>query len=426
MSTEQTTLKELRLRRFGKWFITPVYAVGSGMITTVAVSGLSFLAALALPWLIPILLVIFLTETLVNIYLFKNSVPDTLVDVFVNDIFSGLSFRQKILLGIGLFLALAAGMTLAGLAHTSALVAIGAIFTLLAIAAPPVAGMVIASILAVVAFFAFSSLLAKWISLAITNEFHKEIARFFKEIFKRDPEKPLAQQILENFFKLLFTFSIIAITIVGTIATLGTMQKGLVSFLAQIPNANLLACKISSSIIAYALTGVARLPWVLSSVCTVFANLGKSLGRMIFRAVAHVIGKPSLPIAGSSSEGKIKSPENNKMEILSSFVKIMAIIVHGVSFGALAKSGGGEVLNNVMNNLKFPDAIQGLGPELAYGCGSTMSVGIGGKALFFSTPDKAASTQQPTAKNSLTDENGVTEQLSPEPQNHKSELMTSG
>jgi hypothetical protein len=401
MSTEQTSLKERRLRRFGKWFITPVYAIGSGVITTVAVSGLSVLAGLALPWVIPILLGIFLAETLVNIYLFKNSVPRTLVDVFVNNIFSGQSFRKKILLGIGLFLALAGGVTLAGLAYTSALVAIGAIFTLLAIAAPPVAGIVIAGFLAIVAFFAFSSLLANWISMAVNKEFfRKEIADFFKEIFNREG-KTRTQHILENFFKLLFTFSIIAITIVGTIATLGTMQKGLVSFLAQIPNANLLACKISSSIIAYALTGAARLPWVLSSVCSVFVNMGKSLGRMIFRAVALVIGKPLLSMAGSNSEEKIKSTESNK-EILSSFVKMMAVIVHGVSFGALAQSGGGEVLNNVMNNLKFPDAIQGLGGEIAYGCGGIMAAGIGGKPLFFPTPDKTTNTQQPT-----TPENGV-------------------
>ena len=260
------TLKERRLRIFGKWFITPIYAIGHGLITTVAASGVVWLASLTLPWLIPILIAIFLAETLVSIYLFKDSVPETLVNIFLHNIFEGLSRPKQILLAMGLISAAGGGVALAALVYTSGMNAFTSILALFSISAPPVVLMITAGFLAAVAFFALSSLLIKWIRYAIKNDIHKKIAEFFQEILVRDPKKLLAQQILEGVFKLLFVFGIIAITVIGTIATLGTMQKGLFAFLALIPSANLLACKISSIIIAYALMGSSRLPWILQTI----------------------------------------------------------------------------------------------------------------------------------------------------------------
>lgn len=269
-------MSEQRLRLFGQWFVTPTFAIGSGLITAVAFSSISIIAGLALPWLIPTLALVFLAESAISIYLFKNSVPETLVAIFIESIFADLTPLKKAILGLGIFSAFGGGLALGALTYTSGVTAISAVLGLLSISCPPI-GIAVAALLGIVGFIAFSSLLIKWIAKAVKTDIHLQIINYFKNILIRDMNKPLAQQILEGVFKLTFTFAIFALTIIGTIATLATMQKGLIQFLSLIPNANLLAVKIASGIISYGLMGGARLPWALSSVCSVFHLLDKHL-----------------------------------------------------------------------------------------------------------------------------------------------------
>ena len=358
------TPKERWLRIFGRWFITPIYAIGHGLITTVAASGIVWLASLALPWLIPILIAVFLAETLVSIYLFKDSVPETLINIFLHNIFEGLSRPKQVLLAMGLISAAGAGVALAALVYTSGMSAFTSALAFLGISAPPVALIITAGFLAFVAFFALFSLLTKWIRYAIKNDIHEKIAEFFQELFIRDPQKLLAQQILENVFKLVFVFGIMAITIVGTIATLGTMQKGLFAFLSLIPSANLLACKISSIIIAYALMGSSRLPWILQTICSISAKIGEYVGYGIFRAglfiaiTLDLLSESETTLMSEEIEKETKSTEKSWAEstplekvlfVLGCAIKVLAALIHGFSFGALAQSGGGEVIGSVLN-----------------------------------------------------------------------------
>lgn len=148
-----------RLKGFGKWFITPFYAIGSAIITTVAISLLPWISALSLPLLIFILTSVFLAESTVTIYQLKDAVPDTLIGLFgAKDIFNHLTRNQKILLGLGIFSALGSGLALAALTYTSGITAIAAVLGLFSIAFPPV-GIGLAGGLALVAFIALSVLL---------------------------------------------------------------------------------------------------------------------------------------------------------------------------------------------------------------------------------------------------------------------------
>lgn len=380
MLTFKTITLEKALRGIGKWIITPFFAVGSGVITTVATSTFPFLYSLALPWLIPILATIFLAETAVSIYLFKEAVPETLTGLFVHNIFKDLSAAKKILLGLGLFSALGGGLALGALSYMSGITAIASAATLLSVAVPPV-GLAVVALIAVVGFIAYASLLTKWIASAIKNDVHKQVFNYFKEIFTRDQAKPLAQQVLEGFFKLFFTTSILLITVVGTIATLGTLQKGLGAFFSLIPKANLFATQLSSSIITYGLMGVARLPWALQSVCTVFSDLGESLGRTIFRglyACARVIGV--------SMQEPVISKKNNDETGMSMAAKIFAVLVHGFSFGAIAKSGGGAVLSQTMTKMNIPLSpaiIEKTGQIASLTSGGSMAMGLSAFAFFY-------------------------------------------
>lgn len=404
------TLKELWLRRFGKWVIVSGYSIGTGIITAVAASSLAFLSALALPWLIPILIAIFLAETFVCIYLLKDAVPDTLVDLLLNNPFADLSRPKQILLGLGLFSALGAGVAMGGLTYVATATTIASIFAVMSVAAPPVALILIGSVFALIAFFAATTLLFKWISIAIKKDFHLQILEFFKEIFTRDENKLLAQQILEGTFKLLFTFAIIAITIVGTIATLGSMNKGLMTFLTLIPNANILACKIASAIIAYALMGISRMPWALRSVCVVFSKLGEMVGYGIFRigsfmaAILDIHALPTAeplsletePLSVQTETQATKTSLTDKIYLVASYIaKFLATLVHGFCLGALAQDGGAEVLSDAMTDLHFPlapDAIQETGETTAILTGVIMSAALGAAAFF---PPPPPSPQPP-------------------------------
>lgn len=378
---------ETRLRRFGRWFIAPFYAIGSGVITTVAFAGIAVIASLPLWWLIPILAGVFLAETAVSIFLFKDPVPNTLVALFINGIFTGLSPIKKIILGFGIFAALGGGLALGALTYTSGVVAMGAVLGLASLSFPPFA-IAFAAVLAVVAFVAFTGLLVDWIKKAIEKDIHLVIIDFFKKIFTRDESKSLTQQILEGSFKLFFTLAIVAITVIGTIATLGTMHKGLIKFLSLIPNANMLAVKISGGIIAYALMGIARLPFIMQSVCSVFSFLGEKLGLGIYRAgcaIGNALGLYSPPAAPEEISVNENTQSSSLKSIGIALLKGSAVLVHGVAFGALAKSGGGEVISDIMTDMHIPldpVTIDTAGQVTSMVTGGMMAGGVGGFSLF--------------------------------------------
>jgi hypothetical protein len=388
-----TTNLEKKLKFFGRWIVTPFYAIGSGTLTTVAVSSLSFIAGLALPYLIPILAVIFLAETIVSIYFFKDSVPETLSNLFVTNIFKNLSPIKRILLGIGLFSALGAGLSLGALTFTSGTVAVAAILGLASLSCPPV-GMAIAGILALVGFIAITSLFIKWISNAIKNDIHKQIAAFFKTQFTRDRDKYLVQQILEVGFKFLFTSVFILLATVGTIATLGTMNKGLTTFLALIPNANLLAVKISGGIISYGLMGIARLPFVLHSLCSLTTKLGETVGKALFKAgqtLAIKLGIYHPPHMGDETNNPQEETHIDTKKVFGSIGKLIVIMAHSVSFGVLAKTGGGAVLSNIITDSKIPLPPGAIGPIGEYGSmvsAGTISACLGTFTLFKPKPSE--------------------------------------
>lgn len=381
------------LRKFGKWVVTPFYAIGSSVITTVAVSALPWLAGLALPILIPILAAAFLAEGAVAAYLFKDSVPETLIAVFgARNIFKGLSTKQKIVLGLGMFAALGGGLSLAALTYTSGVTAIAAVLGLCSVAFPPI-GIAVAGVLAVVAFVALSSLFVKWIAHAIKTDIHKQVAEFFKKIFTRDPSISLAQQALEGFFKVFFTVSIVAITIVGTIATLGTMQKGLTAFLGLIPSANQLACQVAAGIIAFGLMGSARLPLVMQSVCTVFSKIGEFVGNSIYKAGAGLGLFPPVkpqPALVDAANIAAKPSENKKSgSWFSTIAKVSAVLLHGISFGALAKSGGAAVITDIVKETHISTTTStavDIGQTASMVSGGLMAGGIAGFTLFLPKP----------------------------------------
>lgn len=385
ISKNEISTHEKRIRRFGRWFVTPLFAVGSAMITTVAVSSLSFIAALAFPWLLPLLAAIFIAETAISVYLFKDSVPDTLTEIFIHNIFKNLSPIKKVLLGLGLFCAVGAGLCIASITYTSGITAVAATLGIFSLAFPPL-GIAIAGLLAVVGFISISGLFIRWISNAIKKDIHLQIANYFKRMFTRDPRKLLAQQVLEVGFKLLFTTAIIALTAVGTIATLGTMRGALMKFLSLIPQANLFAIKISSAIISYGLMGIARLPWALQSVCSVASTIGEFVGKKIFQLgskIATAFGKnqPS-PCAVKQEEEHTIEPK----QVVSTIAKISAVIIHGFSFGALARMGGGQELSHLISDLNLPISpadIDQTGQLASMVTGGAMAGGVGAFALFF-------------------------------------------
>jgi hypothetical protein len=340
--------REQRLRQFGKWVVSPFFSLGSAIITTVAIGSLPFIAGLALPWLLLILGIAFATELGVSLYTFKTAVPNTLVEVFAQNIFKELTPAKKIILGLGIFSALGGGLAIGALTYLSGITAFSALLSLLSLSFPPL-GIALAATLALAGFIAVSSLFINRLASAIKNDLHKKIVPFFKKIFTRDHSKAFTQQVLEGSFKLLFIVGIIGVIAIGTIATLGTMHKALGQLLTLIPNANAVAVKISSGLITYALFGLARLPLILQSVCEVFSQLGEALGRSLFklgRKVATLTGlvKPQTPVV-------VEEESDNKLS-LTSAVKTTALLINAVSSAALARNGGGQVVTEVLS--KFP------------------------------------------------------------------------
>lgn len=374
---------------FGKFFVTPIFAVGSGIITTVSVSLLSFVAALPLVWLVILLSAVFISETIISIYLFKKSVPETLISVFSNrDIFKGLSTHKKILLALGMFSALGGGLALGALTYTSGVVAINTVLDLMGLSFLHVS-IGLSAILALVGFIAFSSLLIKWISVAIKNDAHKKMIAFFKETTEQDATKTNAQRVLEKSFKTVFVVVVVLVTVVGTIATLGTMQKGLIATFLLVPEANPSAAVVTAGVIAFGLMGVARLPWALQSVCGFFAKMGESVGYYIYKAGCRICGisteQASLPENQPKQESQVAKP-------LTSMGKISAVLIHGFSFGAIAKNGGGEVIRNLLMDTHLVTsytAAENIGQIASLSAGALMAIGIGGFTLFLASEKKS-------------------------------------
>lgn len=389
MQTRNLSYSENLLRKFGKLFITPIFSIGSGIITAVAVSALPFLVTLSLPWLIILLGAVFISETIVSIYLFKDSVPETLSSIFVTkNIFNNLSPRKKGLMGLGIFSALGGGFAVGALTYSSATAAISAILGLFSIACPPL-GIAIAGVLGLVGLVAFTGLLVKWIDHAIRSDIHIRFINFFKETFTRNLEKPLSQQVLESFFKLLFVGTIVAVTVIGTVATLGTMQKGLTMFLSLIPKANQLAVMLASGLIAYLLMGAARLPWALQSACVAFARIGEKIGYGMY-CLAGIFMQCAFSAAPSKKN--IPAVQNEKGETwLGSLAKISAVLIHGFSFGAIAKSGGGQVLSDLQMDMHLAQSVVSanqVGQTASLISGGVMAGAIGAFTLFFKPAPK--------------------------------------
>lgn len=367
------------LKFFGKWIVTPLFAIGSSIITTIAVSSLPAFAGFSIPLMMAILAATFLAEVMFNIYLFKDSVPETLLELSSGNIFRNQSSLKKIMLGLGIFCALGGGLSLGALTYISGVTAFTAVLGLLSLSVPFLA-MTSAALLAVMGLFAITGLFIKWIGHAIKNDLHKQIPSFFTEIFTRDLRKHIAQQILEGVFKLLFTGIFIALTVVGSIAILGTMQKGLYNFLSLIPKANVLAVKIASGVISYGLMGIARTPWVLQSLCNVSYVIGDWTGKKIYGGIVAITKlfkkEQQLPNVYDNSN-------HTEEGAISSIVKITAVLVHGFCFGALAKSGGGNVLASVLKTFKVPSSsASDLGQTAALVSGGMVAVGTSTFAFF--------------------------------------------
>jgi hypothetical protein len=395
LTTINPTTREKHLHYFGKWIVTPLFSIGSGIISTVATSGLSIVASISQPWLSLFLTSVFLAETTVWIYLFKESVPETLITIFAKNMFSGLSNLKKALIAFGLFCSLGGGFALGGLTYMSGIKAITAMLNLISVSLPLITS-ITASILGVFGFIAISSLFAKWISSSIINNSHLQIKQFFNDLFTRDENKLLSQQLFEGFFKLLFISVMIGLTIIGTIATLGTVQKGLNAFLNLAPRANQATTRIASSIIAYGMMGIARLPLAIQSVSVVAANLGEKIGYALFRigstvtqtlGISHPLPAPALALTLPLQQETL----------LSTTAKIGALGIHGFSFGALAESGGSAVLSDVMTALDFPltpESIKTVGHVAAMASGGAMSVGIAAFSFFYKLPKTQERPQQ--------------------------------
>lgn len=410
------TKKERYLRIFAKWFISPIFALGSGVVIAVAASGLPFIATLALPWTICILSSIFIAETLIYFYFLKDSVPDTLVDIFIKDTFDGLTPIKKFLLALGLIVALGGAFAQAGLTFTSTTTALTAIFGLFGATAPPALAFIVSLFLAAIGFIAIYGVLVKWISKAIREDAHLKFWNFLKEIFTRDLEKPLLQQVLEGIFKLLFTSIIVTLTLIGTIAVVGTMYDGLYSALESIPHASLYACEITGIISAYVFMGSSRLAWVLQSTCSVFSTLGELCGRMIFNAIDSINKILNSQSANDEAPNEVqldnsqpkdndigqKTPTNPQITeqntestkeeetcvdkvlfFLTSLGNLLICLIHGVSYGALAESGGGELWDEIMTKMHVPlepEVMQEVANEMALWAGTGMALGIGAQA----------------------------------------------
>jgi len=394
---------ERRLRRFGKWLVSPFFSIGSGVISTVAVSSLGFVAALSLPWTLLLLGFVFLAETAVSIYLFKDSVPDTFVELFIKNPFNGLSSRKKFLLSLGLLCALGGGFTIAALTFTSGMTAITVTLGLISISIPGL-NVIVAGILAVFGFIAITSLFTRWLSAAIKNNIHLQIKNYFCTLFTRDPTKSMTQQTLEVGFRLLFVFSIVLLTIIGSIATLGTFKNGLNAFLNLIPAADSLATLIASSIISYSLTGLARLPMAMQSASTVFDHIGRFVGRLLYKigvllTPRHCNDPQFVPGTPQVLPSQAPTLPTSKV---STSAKIGATLIHGFSFGALARSGGGAVLSETMTSLHFPISeadTQTVGQIGSMVSGGIMAAGIAAFTFFCKLPPTA--TPQANEETSL-------------------------
>jgi len=397
---EEETALEREWRWAGRKFITPLYAIGSSTATTVAVGGVAFIAGLALPALIPILAAVFIAEAAINIYIYKDALPETFVSLFVKDFFLPLkretpfSAKEKIVLGAGLGCAVIGGVGWGAFTGFSIFKASLAIMALIGFSFPPV-GIILGAFLGIVAFVAFSGLLTKWIKSAIENNILMQMVNFFKALFTRT-DKPLGQELLEKGFKSLFVLAILALTVVGTIATLGTVQAHVNTvFTLLIQGADKYATFIASSAITFGFMCVARLPFVVHHACKFFARIGEAVGRFIFKIGAVVaeefFGYKPVPVAAPPAEEKPSSKWGTA-------AKVGALLVFSFSHGALAQSEGGAKISGLLEKMDTPlspETRDILGEQASIGSGGLMATGIGGYTLLPSATTPASHQNTP-------------------------------
>jgi len=391
------SLRRRRIRKFSNWLVTPVFSVGSGLIHVVVCGKLPFLAALPLPWLIPILLFIFLAEVLVSIYLFRNSIPEVLIEILDGHIFSDkkLSWRKRVLIGLGFLTALAAGLSVGALTYMSAKNALGVMATLFHFSMPIGLSSAMLAFLSFFGAIAIFGLFAKHMVDAIRKNVHQEVFRFFKKFSSRaEHGKSTIQLMLENFFKMVLIVGGLLLALAGIIGALATTRHALSAFLLLIPHANILAVSISSSIIVYALMGIAKMPLFLKSVCVVFSKMGEVIGATIFRfgrAILNYVRSclgMGLPAQEAETEETIKPDTSNTpvtlRSIVVSFLKVSAVCIHAFCTGALARSSGGVALSDLMREMHFPlspGTIDAAGGLAAFAGNAGANFGLSARAV---------------------------------------------
>lgn len=399
-----TAKKKRWLTGFGLYFIVPVFSIGAGIITTVFVGQLLF-SSLTLPWLITFLAIAFTAEAAVAFYFYKDSVPEALIQIFLGDLFKDLNSLQKIILVLGLLSILGGGFAFVALMYTSGMTAFTTVFSLMGVSVAPALITSIAIFFAVLGGFAFSSLLLKWVVVAIKDNVHQQIAKFFQEMFARDEKKLLAQQILEVSCKLLFLLLVISIAVVGTIALLATMQIKLCAFLLLLPNADPFACQIASSVIVFGLASISRLPWKLRALCTVFIKLGEWIGYGIFRLglwIATTLKCYTLPEAQ-----KIETPDPIVLTVregASYTAKAIAAVVHGFNVGSLGESGGGALLADVITHADTslpPETAEKIGQGIAMATSGLMATTIAICQFQFFTKTSVEEEEECASKTSM-------------------------
>jgi hypothetical protein len=195
--------------------------------------------------------------------------------------------------------------------------------------------------------------------------------------------------MLENFFKMVLIVGGLLLALAGIIGALVTTRHALSEFLLLIPHANILAVSISSSIIVYALMGIAKMPLFLKSVCVVFSKMGEVIGATIFRFGRAILNYVRSCL-GIESPAQAAEPEKMKLDtsntpvtlrsIVVGFLKISAACIHAFCAGALARSSGGVALSDLMREIfpLLPGTIDAAGGLAAFvgSAGANFSVSV--------------------------------------------------
>jgi hypothetical protein len=412
------------------WFITIVYALKSSIVTVVALSAVSFLAPMALPGLMTLLICVFVAEFITCIFLYRKALSDTLIAFFITGIFNKaateektpaietpeaitkndsatvaqLTFKQKIWVSAGLITSVAGGLAIASYGYLSVVHLIGVLSVFFSFSIAPPATIAIAIFIATIGFIAFSGLLIKKIRQAIINDSHIALIHFFRNFFERDAQKSPVQHGLECFFKAFFLVSMGVLGCLAFIVTLGTLNQKLFSLFALIPDANVLACKIASAILVYGLTACAKLPWVFKSVGTIFVTLGEKCGYAVFCFGNFLIHNIRLFFGENldqrewlideklvpESDTKEYSLYEKILEVITIFGKIAVALLFGFSCGARVEGPGGDLLEDLfVPSAHHDDAfVKTVTHGIALAAQGLFQIPIGAYELFFQKQEK--------------------------------------